>query len=231
MCGLQYQIFRYYTAAASVGMVLVSMYLQQEEGVVDDSTLRLCLYAVLVLASISASAACFLKFILMKREYNWMWWSKLNVSEHFSKYTWDTVVYTRWGASIDDHRARAISFIFIPRYYLHDDRVKTWLALKWPAWQADPPSWFTDEFKSKLPRSIIPKKESLGTHYVHSGVTESSVHMNEMELFFAFIRNQNLQEQFQYELALYSLTSHSPKAPSFDRNQESSPPKNLVSTP
>ena len=71
---------------------------------------------------------------------------------------------------------------------------------------------------SKLPRSIIPKKESLGTHYVHSGVTESSVHMNEMELFFAFIRNQNLQEQFQYELALYSLTSHSPKAPSFDRN-------------
>ena len=57
VCGLQYQIFRYYTAAASVGMVLVSTYLQQEEGVVDDSTLRLCLYAVLVLASISASAA------------------------------------------------------------------------------------------------------------------------------------------------------------------------------
>ena len=62
----------------------------------------------------------------------------MNPARHFSEYIWENNIYYHFGDEIDDHRAEAITLNFIPKYYLHDKRVKKWIAEKWPQWEVDP---------------------------------------------------------------------------------------------
>ena len=151
VCGFQFQLFRYYTAWASGGMILIAMHLSGA-----NETFNLCLKIVAVLASIFAIVSYLIKVFVMKREYNWMWWSTYNVARHFTDYVWDTNMYDDWGTTMDDHRACAL-FMFAPKYYLHDPRIKAWLAEKWQAWEMNPPSWFDEKFKASLHPASFPK--------------------------------------------------------------------------
>ena len=96
----------------------------------------------------------------MKKTYDWLWWTTKTPADHFSDYIWDNNIYEEWGPTLDDHRAFAISVTFIPKYYLHDERVKVWLTGKWDSWERDPPFWFNDNFIGSLPLSLVPRHVS-----------------------------------------------------------------------
>ena len=93
----------------------------------------------------------------MERKYNYLWWSTRNPAQHFSECIWDSGIYEDLGFDLDDHRAEAISYVFIPKYYLHDARVEAWVHEKWNEWEAEPPPWFNSDFKRRLPQILLPR--------------------------------------------------------------------------
>ena len=99
----------------------------------------------------------------MKKTYDGLWWTTKTPADHFSEYIWDNNIYDDWGPTLDDHKAYAISVRFIPKYYIHDKRVKIWLAEKWALWEKDPPFWFDDSFKQSLHPSVVPKNARIAS--------------------------------------------------------------------
>ena len=191
-------------------MILISMHLGGA-----NETFNLCLKIVAVLASIFVIVSYLIKVFVMKRQYNWMWWSTYNVARHFLIMCGDTNMYPDWGTTMDDHRARAL-FMFAPKYYLHDPRIKSWLAEKWPVWEINPPSWFDEKFKASLHPSIIPKVDviqSAGANQENAERITRNVPRDEFSLILAFIRHQNLEKQFERELKEYSLREVSSSTP------------------
>ena len=94
---------------------------------------------------------------LYGKSFHANWWSKQNVADFVSKTLFDNYRFEDFGHTLDDHRAFLVSRRIIPRYYVNEPRIKTWLAERWSAWENDPPPWFDDDFKRSLPACILPE--------------------------------------------------------------------------
>ena len=124
----------------------------------EESTVNDCIKGVALLATLAASASLVNNVAIIKWSHKYLWWWSRNAETHFSQYIWDTVVYTDWGGSIDDHRALAISVTFNSHYYINNNNVRDWLHEKWPDWEADPPFWFDDNFKQTISLRLLPDR-------------------------------------------------------------------------
>ena len=69
---------------------------------------------------------------------------------------WDSGIYKDLGFELDDHRAQAIGYTFISKYYAHDARVEAWVHEKWSEWEADPPLWFNN-VQEALAAGLLPR--------------------------------------------------------------------------
>ena len=203
-CGFQFQLFRYYIIGASGGMILISMHLSGA-----NETFNLCLKVAAVLASISTIASCTIKFFF---ETTVQLDVVVNLPRRASFYGLCVgYKYMMTGARPWMTIARGRYFIFAPKCYLHDSRIKAWLAEKWPVWEINPPSWFDQKFRRKgLHPSIIPKVDviqSAGRNQENAERIANSAPRDEFSLILAFIRQQNLEKKFQQALDEYSLWS------------------------
>ena len=145
----------------SAFLMLFTAYTQSEES--DSESNQTLRFAVIICSSctiVSLASLSIIKAYIMKKKYDWLWWTTKTPADHFSDYIWDNNIYEMWGPTLDDHRAIAISVTFIPKYYLHDERVKVWLTGKWGSWERDPPFWFNDNFIGSLPLSLVPRHVS-----------------------------------------------------------------------
>ena len=85
-----------------------------------------------------------------------------NMFIHFRSYIWNNNVYD--DVTLDDHRARALDWITV-NYWRGCPGVKAWLTEKWPEWQVHPPSWFTAEWKRRIPAEMLPEGAAVGDEH------------------------------------------------------------------
>ena len=129
------------TGAAPFAMMFTAIQMQMDSTLTMD-ILHECMKIVGILAGVSATLAYTCATWFMERKYNYLWWSTRNPAlQDFSEYIWDSGIYEDIGFELDDHRAEAIAYTFIPNAMLTT-----------PAWKhgcmknglngADPPLWF-----------------------------------------------------------------------------------------
>ena len=115
--GRGYTCFLLYGYIDAFAMLFASRALGEGDALFDDDIFNNLVYITLACMCASVILVGIIKSRLMVQEYDWMWWSTLTPGEHFSSWTWENYFYDSWGPDMDDHRARAISITFIPKYY------------------------------------------------------------------------------------------------------------------
>ena len=156
VCGRQFTMSVIYEYIAPFAMIFAAIQMQVDSTLTID-VLHESMKIVGILAGVSATLAYICVTWFMERKYKYLWWSTRNPAQHFSEYIWDSGIYEDLGFELDDHRAQAIAYIFIPKYYLPDARVEAWVHEKWNEWEAEPPLWFNSDFKRSLPQRLLPR--------------------------------------------------------------------------
>ena len=162
VCGRQFTMSVIYEYIASFAMMFTAMQMQADNTLTMD-VLHESMKIVGILAGVSATIVYICVTWFMERKYSYMWWSTRNPAQHFSDYIWDSGIYPILGFELDDHRAEAIAYAFIPKYYLHDGRVEAWVREKLSEWEAEPPLWFNSDFKKRLPQRF-PVTRAINLH-------------------------------------------------------------------
>ena len=152
MGGLVYTGTLIYGYVTSVAFYLLYRFLYSGDDHGDN------IKAIVLVGALISVLALFviIKFIMVPRK-SFLWFSKLELKEHFREYYWKNVVYTDLGHTEDAHKASLLA-TFRPKYW-DKPAVRAWLSENWCEWNAYPPSWFDERWKNRLPLDVVPSAE------------------------------------------------------------------------
>ena len=102
-------------------------------------------------------------FATMAPAYRQTFYKHYTLATYLAEYVWDeaTAVNARGQllTNCGHERIRADVIDDYTRQYWPMDRVADFVAEGWPRWVADPPDWFDDVWKARVPPRLIPQDD------------------------------------------------------------------------